>query len=126
MLILCSTLIMRPESNGDSALPSICCIVESILSSTNDVGEPIRRPTLPSVRFKIRSTYEFLLTFQSKYSVIKKSSIFLPRTSNVLPRQSGSWLALARKSVQPDIELLRSFTSKRYHGQDVMISCRGR
>ena len=70
--------------------PSICCIVESILSSTNDVGEPIRRPTLPSVRFKIRSTYELLLIFQSKYSVIKKSSIYsFPNVATCCPGSQG-------------------------------------
>src|ERR1700722_13403312 len=78
MFMRCSTLVIRPESNGDNALPSILCIVESTLSSTNDAGEPTRSPALLSARFKKRSIYELRLTFQSKYSVIKKSSIVFP------------------------------------------------
>ena len=37
--------------------------------------EKNRSPILPNTQFRKRSTYEFLLTFQPKYSAMKKSSI---------------------------------------------------
>src|SRR5271154_2299515 len=74
MFILCSTFVILPENNGDNLLPSMRVTAVSTPSSTNDAGKYLS-PILPNTRFRKRSIYEFLLTFQSQYSAMKKSSI---------------------------------------------------
>src|SRR5271154_5396615 len=88
MFILCSTFVILQENNGDNLLPSMRVTAVSTPSSTNDAGKYLS-PILPNTRFRKRSTYEFLLTFQSKYSAMKKSSI--SSFPNSLVDDSRSW-----------------------------------
>src|ERR1700738_759983 len=72
MLILCSILVEMPERVGANNRPVRRYTILSKISAVLDLA---LRPIHLSSTFRARSMLDALLTFQSKYSVMKKFSI---------------------------------------------------